>query len=171
MPELIPDSPENIARAILAGPPKNEWDYLKEHAKKRYNIGMESDPRLAIMILARIEKYFARYAEGNPITASELVAGIDTRAALIECLHLRDDGYIEVSPVVTTGAQESQRLVNAYIEDVSLMNITGITAKGQRKLEKEYGQLFNKSKPTPPPPAPRPEIETRGGRAGEFKTR
>ncbi len=29
MPEPIPDSPENIARAIMAGPPKAEWDYLK----------------------------------------------------------------------------------------------------------------------------------------------
>ena len=29
MPDLIPDTPENIARAILAGPPKKEWDYLK----------------------------------------------------------------------------------------------------------------------------------------------
>ena len=29
MPEPIPDTPENIARAILQGPPKKEWDYLK----------------------------------------------------------------------------------------------------------------------------------------------
>ena len=34
MPELIPDTPENIARAILAGPPKKEWDYLKRREKK-----------------------------------------------------------------------------------------------------------------------------------------
>ncbi len=25
----IPDTPENIARAIMQGPPKKEWDYLK----------------------------------------------------------------------------------------------------------------------------------------------
>ena len=25
----IPDTPENIARAIMQGPPKAEWDYLK----------------------------------------------------------------------------------------------------------------------------------------------
>lgn len=25
----IPDTPENIARAIMQGPPKTEWDYLK----------------------------------------------------------------------------------------------------------------------------------------------
>ena len=29
MPEPIPDTPENIARAIMRGPPKKEWDYLK----------------------------------------------------------------------------------------------------------------------------------------------
>ncbi len=34
MPELIPDTPENIARAILAGPPKKEWEYLKRRGKK-----------------------------------------------------------------------------------------------------------------------------------------
>ena len=32
MPEPIPDTPENIARALLTTPPKkeDEWDYLKE---------------------------------------------------------------------------------------------------------------------------------------------
>ena len=30
MPDLIPDTSQNIARAILAGPPKKEWDYLKK---------------------------------------------------------------------------------------------------------------------------------------------
>ena len=25
----IPDTPENIARAIMRGPPKTDWDYLK----------------------------------------------------------------------------------------------------------------------------------------------
>ena len=29
MPARIPDTPENIARAIMRGPPKKEWDYLK----------------------------------------------------------------------------------------------------------------------------------------------
>ena len=31
MPEPIPDTPENIARALLTTPPKKreEWDYLK----------------------------------------------------------------------------------------------------------------------------------------------
>ena len=29
MPEPIPDTPENIARAIMRGPPKKKWDYLK----------------------------------------------------------------------------------------------------------------------------------------------
>ena len=32
MPELIPDTPENIARALLTTRPKkeDEWDYLKD---------------------------------------------------------------------------------------------------------------------------------------------
>ena len=29
MPDPIPDTPENIARAILTSPPKKDWDYLK----------------------------------------------------------------------------------------------------------------------------------------------
>ena len=32
MPEPIPDTPENVARALLTTPPKDDgdWDYLKE---------------------------------------------------------------------------------------------------------------------------------------------
>ena len=30
MPPKIPDTPENIALSILQGPPKKDWDYLKE---------------------------------------------------------------------------------------------------------------------------------------------
>ncbi len=33
MPNLIPDTPENIAKACMQGPPKEEWDYLKGDAK------------------------------------------------------------------------------------------------------------------------------------------
>ena len=33
MPEPIPDTPEDIARAIMTGPPKAEWDYLKGESK------------------------------------------------------------------------------------------------------------------------------------------
>ena len=29
MPEPIPDTAENIARAIMRGPPKRQWDYIK----------------------------------------------------------------------------------------------------------------------------------------------
>ena len=29
MPEPIPDTSENIARALMRGPPKKEWDYIK----------------------------------------------------------------------------------------------------------------------------------------------
>lgn len=32
MPEPIPDTLENIAKAVLNTPPKNDWDYLKEEA-------------------------------------------------------------------------------------------------------------------------------------------
>jgi len=30
MPEPIPDTPKNVARAIMHGPPKKEWDHLKK---------------------------------------------------------------------------------------------------------------------------------------------
>ena len=35
LPDPIPDTPENVARALLTTPPKNddEWDYLKEPIK------------------------------------------------------------------------------------------------------------------------------------------
>ena len=29
MPEPIPDTPENIARACMEGPPKRDWRYLE----------------------------------------------------------------------------------------------------------------------------------------------
>lgn len=29
LPEPIPDTPENIARACMQGPPKKEWRFLK----------------------------------------------------------------------------------------------------------------------------------------------
>ena len=34
MPEPIPDTPVNVARAIMKKPPKKEWDYLKAAGKK-----------------------------------------------------------------------------------------------------------------------------------------
>jgi hypothetical protein len=33
-PEPIPDSPENIARALMSGPPKKDWRYLEDQEKK-----------------------------------------------------------------------------------------------------------------------------------------
>ncbi len=30
MPAPIPDTPENVARAIMKGPPKKGWRYLKQ---------------------------------------------------------------------------------------------------------------------------------------------
>ena len=29
MPDSIPDTPENVAKAIMQGPPKRDWDFLK----------------------------------------------------------------------------------------------------------------------------------------------
>ena len=29
MPDPIPDTPSNVARAIMQGPPMKHWDYLK----------------------------------------------------------------------------------------------------------------------------------------------
>lgn len=31
MPESIPDTPENVARAIMQNPPKKVWNYLKRN--------------------------------------------------------------------------------------------------------------------------------------------
>ena len=30
MPEPIPDTPENVARACMQGPPMKDWPYLKK---------------------------------------------------------------------------------------------------------------------------------------------
>ena len=30
MPEPIPDTPENIAAALVSAPPKEDWRYLKD---------------------------------------------------------------------------------------------------------------------------------------------
>lgn len=30
MPEPIPDTPENVARSGMQGPPKKEWRYMKK---------------------------------------------------------------------------------------------------------------------------------------------
>ena len=35
MPEPIPDTPENIARACMQGPPKKDWDFLKPNSPAR----------------------------------------------------------------------------------------------------------------------------------------
>ena len=32
--EPIPDTPENVARAIMKGPPKKEWDFLKKRQEE-----------------------------------------------------------------------------------------------------------------------------------------
>ena len=44
MPEQIPDTPENVARALLTTPPKreDEWDYLKE---SNLRSGRDLNPR------------------------------------------------------------------------------------------------------------------------------
>ena len=34
MPEPIDDTPENVARAIMQGPPKKDWRYLQESKDK-----------------------------------------------------------------------------------------------------------------------------------------
>lgn len=34
MPERILDTPENILKAVLAGPPKKDWKYLKEFKRR-----------------------------------------------------------------------------------------------------------------------------------------
>lgn len=34
MPEPIPDTAENIARSLMQGPPKKDWNYLKAKERK-----------------------------------------------------------------------------------------------------------------------------------------
>lgn len=34
MPPPIPDTPENILKTVLAGPPKKNWRYLEEHQQR-----------------------------------------------------------------------------------------------------------------------------------------
>ncbi len=34
MPEPIPDTPENVAWAAMQGPPKEEWEYLKNRGEE-----------------------------------------------------------------------------------------------------------------------------------------
>lgn len=37
MPERIPDTPENILKAVLSGPPKKEWGYMRKSGRKPRN--------------------------------------------------------------------------------------------------------------------------------------
>ena len=41
MPDPIPDTPENVARALFKMPsnPKGEWNYLKEHKARKQEKG------------------------------------------------------------------------------------------------------------------------------------
>lgn len=43
MPEPIPDTPENIARACMQGPPKKDWDYLKPGSGARIERDTDDD--------------------------------------------------------------------------------------------------------------------------------
>ncbi len=35
----IPDTPENVARAIMMNKPKKEWDYLKRNQERKFGVG------------------------------------------------------------------------------------------------------------------------------------
>ena len=45
MPGRIPDTPRNVARAIMQGPPMKDWPYLRpgSGAKVKHNEKMRSD--------------------------------------------------------------------------------------------------------------------------------
>ena len=34
LPARIPDTPENVLKAVLAGPPKKHWDYIRKSGRK-----------------------------------------------------------------------------------------------------------------------------------------
>ena len=38
-PDPIPDTPENVARAIMQGPPKKEWQFLKNKPSRKTKRG------------------------------------------------------------------------------------------------------------------------------------
>ncbi len=44
MPEPIPDTPENIARACMQGPPKRDWDYLEPGSEARVERRDQGEP-------------------------------------------------------------------------------------------------------------------------------
>lgn len=35
MPEAIPDTPQNVAKALFRGPPKKEWRYMAKEKTRR----------------------------------------------------------------------------------------------------------------------------------------
>ncbi|MCY3625532.1 MAG: hypothetical protein OXH71_05220 [Candidatus Dadabacteria bacterium] len=35
----IPDTPENVAKAIMMNKPKKEWDYLKRNQARKFGVG------------------------------------------------------------------------------------------------------------------------------------
>lgn len=37
----IPDTPENVAKAIMMNKPKKEWDYLKRSQERKSGVGGE----------------------------------------------------------------------------------------------------------------------------------
>lgn len=46
MPEPIPDTSENVARALITMPPKDEsdWNYLKDHECEAVAASLEKPP-------------------------------------------------------------------------------------------------------------------------------
>lgn len=47
MPEPIPDTPENVARALLSTPPKDDgdWDYMKDREIKIAGALLQRKPK------------------------------------------------------------------------------------------------------------------------------
>ena len=47
LPDLIPDTPENVARALLTTPPKadDEWDYAKEREIEIEGARLRREPK------------------------------------------------------------------------------------------------------------------------------
>ena len=47
MPAPIPDTPENVARALLTTPPKDEgdWDYLKDRERRDVAASLGKPPK------------------------------------------------------------------------------------------------------------------------------
>lgn len=90
---------------------------------------MAENQNLPGVLLARIDK-------SAPIRTFELIEGLDQKAATRACLRLRDYGCFKFNRVAyMDNANQPQNTISSYVEDISLMEITGLTDEGRKMLD------------------------------------